>query len=278
MTGTQRQSRLVEPSTLRAQRRTQDGVQGANDIGDSVSELPSNSASELPSIQALQDSARIQDQVHNRYQELEQAAQEQGTVGSLIELLMNSNKISKDAKLKWPQEHVFVGRDRRRPTYEQLNECQWMLGFLKQRQNEKNELVRENMIKYVIDLLQDAIDFSWPAAKGAHYVLVHRLGEGSANWQDLKSVNEVRERYAKSSDSRNDSGKKFETIHDKNRAQMTVPCYKYQRNACPENHDHPHKNLLLSHICQNCFNNHNTLERHQKRNCPRFQANRSKNV
>ena len=72
------------------------------------------------------------------------------------------------------------------------------LGFLKQRQKETDYEVRENMIEYAIELLQDTVDFSWQVAKGAHFVLVHRIGDGSASWKDLDSVNKMRSRYSHS--------------------------------------------------------------------------------
>ena len=53
-----------------------------------------------------------------------------------------------------------LGRNRRRPTYEQLNECAWLLGFLRQRQIEKIEIMKENMLEYLVELLQDALDHS----------------------------------------------------------------------------------------------------------------------
>ena len=118
------------------------------------------------------------------------------------------------------------------------------------------------MISYVTELLQDAIDFSWPAAKGAHFVLVHRIADGQASYADLNSVHQVRERYTKNGN---------------NSSQATdlrpVPCFKFNKNGCSESKDHPHNNLLLRHICQNCFFNHSQSENHSKKHCPRQQRN-----
>ena len=55
---------------------------------------------------------------------------------------------------------MFLGPNRRRPTYEQRNECAWLLGFLRQRQIEKIEIMKENMLEYLVELLQDALDHS----------------------------------------------------------------------------------------------------------------------
>ena len=161
---------------------------------------------EFPSLQTLNSTARIQQQVQERYKELEDVSENsKGTLDSFIEYVVkNSEKKSKDAtKGMWPQDHVFVGTHRGKPTYEQLDECQWLLGFLRQRQVAKSMSIKENMIEYLIDLLQDAVDFSWPAAKGAHFVVNHRIINGLASWDDLSSVKKFRERFVKSTNSTN---------------------------------------------------------------------------
>lgn len=53
-----------------------------------------------------------------------------------------------------------------------------MLGLVTQREQEKNVVLKENMIEYLVELLQDTVDFGWPAAKGAHFVLTSRMKDG----------------------------------------------------------------------------------------------------
>ena len=74
-------------------------------------------------------------------------------------IIQNSETTKESSKLKWPQDHVYVGTRRTKPTYDQLDECKWFVGFLRQRQAETGQIIRENMIEYVIEPLQDAIDF-----------------------------------------------------------------------------------------------------------------------
>ena len=45
---------------------------------------------------------------------------------------------------------------------------------------------RENMLDYVINLLEDAQDFSWSSAKASHAVLLCRMEQG-----DVRSWNET---------------------------------------------------------------------------------------
>ena len=134
--------------------------------------------------------------------------------------------------------------------------------------------IRENMLDYLIEILQDAVDFSFSAAKGAHYVLVHRLGEGLANWRDIQSIHKVQERYAQTNCAKQKRNFKYE----QNRNLKPAPCFKYNRpQGCNEKSDHPFKNMLLRHMCQNCFDNFGSVEMHSKKNCPRFQTYQTKN-
>ena len=135
----------------------------------------------IPTFEVLQNSAQIQQKVQKRYQELENYTDtEQGniTLNTLVKLLQNKNEQTVKNKVKWPQDYVFVGEHRRKVTYEALDECQWVLGFLRDRQRQTDPLKRENMIAYLTEIMQDAVDFGFISAKGAHFVLVNQLIEG----------------------------------------------------------------------------------------------------
>ena len=231
---------------------------------------------DFPPLQTLHASATIQRQVQDRYKELEDASVNQkGTLENIIEYFTkNSEKKSKDAsKGMWPQDHVHVGIDRRKPTYDQLDECQWVLGFLRQRQIAKSSIVKENMIEYLIDVLQDAVDFSFPVAKGAHFVLTHRMIDGLVSWEDLDSVQKIRERYAKSTT----AGNKQQKVDTKKL--KPVPCFRYNRKSgCSESHDHAYQHLLLKHSCQSCYQNTGNFISHARQNCPRNLHHTSKNA
>ena len=144
----------------------------------------------IPTFNNLQRSEELNARVNKRYAELEQTdtnTQGMSELQSFLQLWQSKQKSEKN-KVKWPQDYVYVGPQRTKPTYERLNECQWFLGFLKDRQAQKDPNKRENMIAYCVDLMQDAVDFGWQSAKGAHFVLVNRLIEGSADWADLDGV------------------------------------------------------------------------------------------
>ena len=52
---------------------------------------------------------------------------------------------------------------------------------------------KENMLDYVINLLDDAYDFSWFSAKASHVVLLGRIEQGEIKiWNDTKKIDRIR--------------------------------------------------------------------------------------
>ena len=62
-------------------------------------------------------------------------------------------------KVKWPHEFVLSGQNKDSITY---NQDQWIAGFW------QTITIGEHMLDYVIDLPEDASDFSWALAKASH--------------------------------------------------------------------------------------------------------------
>ena len=128
----------------------------------------------------------------------------------------------------WPQDFVFVGIHRRWPSYDQLDECSWMLGFLRQYHVQKDASVQKNMLLYLVELLQDAVDFGWNSAKGAHFVLVNSMVDGLIQWKDLEGVQKLRERFCKSLS--NPSSQNY-TKFDKSKNLRQLPCFKFNKKG-----------------------------------------------
>ena len=129
-------------------------------------------------------------------------------------------------------------------------------------------LVKENMVEYLTELLQDACDYSWEAAKGAHSVLLHRMQDGVVAWDNLKDVNKIRKRYAHTASSQYGAGS------ERSRVTKVVPYFKYNKGSCTRGTDHKWQNMLLKHICQHCFSTFNKYEAHAKKDCLKAQKTR----
>ena len=90
-------------------------------------------------------------------------------------------------RVKWPHEFVLAGQNKDRVTYNQLSPIQWMAGFCRTIREESDMAVREHMLDYVNNLLDDANDFSWASAKASHAVLLCRMEQGEITvWSETE--------------------------------------------------------------------------------------------
>ena len=227
-----------------------------------------DNARPIPTLQTLRQDADIQQRVQHRFHELEQLQQpDTGNLDLLIDALVK--KKTEKQKIKWPQELAFVGTMRKRPSYEQLTICQWMLGFLRIQQEEKDSVVKDNMSQYLVELMQDACDFTWESAKGAHSVLLHRMTDGVLDWHNLDEIQKIRKRYAQTFGNQNQA--------DRIKQMKTVPCIKFNKGNCSKSHDHEWQNMLLKHMCHFCFTTTGQVQQHSKRDCWKAPKDVSKN-
>ena len=115
-------------------------------------------------------SKQIQTVVHQRLQELTRI-NEQG--------MFKSQRGGKDHVLvknqvPWPQNYV-KGTSKTRVTYDSLSTFQWMSSFCSIIREEKDIQIKNAMLDYMADIMEDAQDFGWPSAKGAHALILCRM-------------------------------------------------------------------------------------------------------
>ena len=60
-------------------------------------------------------------------------------------------------KVRWPHEFVLSGQNKDRIGYNQLSPVQWMVGFCQSIREESDTKIREHMLDYAIDLLDDLL-------------------------------------------------------------------------------------------------------------------------
>ena len=241
-----------------------DGQQG-------VSQASTTQQCVIPSMQALRNTADTHQRVNQRYQELEQATNfnEAGNLELLFDTLQKRVQKQEKLKVKWPQDLAFIGTHRRRPSYEKLTAMQWLLGFLRIREKEKDPLIKEHMIQYLTELTQDACDFSWEAAKGAHSVLLHRMADGVVDWTNIVEIQKIRQRYAQTNS--------VQHVQERQKINKTAPCIQFNKGQCSRPGDHEWKNLLLRHICQYCYTTFQKTESHSKKDCWKAAREQPKN-
>ena len=241
-----------------------DGQQGA-------SQASTTQQCVILSMQALRNAAETHQRVNQRYQELEQATnfKEAGNLELLFDTLQKRFQKQEKLKVKWPQDLAFIGTHRRRPSYEQLTAMQWLLAFLRIREEEKDPLIKEHMIQYLTELTQDACDFFWEATKGAHSVLLHRMADGVVDWTNIAEIQKIRQRYAQTNS--------VQHVQERQKINKTAPCIQFNKGQCSRPGDHEWKNLLLRHICQYCYTTFQKTESHSKKDCWKAAREQPKN-
>ena len=86
--------------------------------------------------------------------------------------------------VKWPQEFVLSGSTKERISYDQLTLPQWMAVFCHTMREETNQNLCDHMLNYLIDLMDDANDFSWSAPKASHAIFLCRMEQGEVTGYD----------------------------------------------------------------------------------------------
>ena len=249
------------------------GVTGGLPTGQQTQEL-----NIIPSIQALKSTAVNQELVQRRLQELQQQVIPQDTgkmtnfsASNQVNSLNNNSKKGKKDKVEvvWPQDCAFVGHLRARVTYEQLTQSQFVLGFLRSVQEEVNPYIRSNMVEYLTELFQNVCDFGWPAAKGAHLVVMSKMEDGLVTWADLKKVNKIRKTYVRTSGSSNNfTGEAYSQVSKKgSRKPSTMPCKEFQEGKCNKHQDHEVGLITHKHICAYCLYTLNRMYNHAENVC-----------
>ena len=130
----------------------------------------------IPPPSRLREEARIQEEVQSRLRHLADTAKPGMTKlksqkGGSVDVFVNH-------KVRWPHEFVLSCQNKDRVTYNQLSPVQWMAGFCRTIREESDITARDHMLDYVIDLLDDATDFSWASAKASHAVLLCCMEQG----------------------------------------------------------------------------------------------------
>ena len=190
-----------------------------------TSAAASNTASDsvIPSLDFLRASNTIQARVDDRIKEL-QAIHPQGKFKSQRG---GSDTYWCKKEVPWPQNHILSGTSKSRVTYDNLSMAQWVSGFCAIIKDENNVETKNNMLSYVVDLMEDCQDFGWQSAKGTHAVVLCHMEENKVNWDDTNKLDRLRRVHAQRTPNSNTSlGRKFKS-KDKG-----ISCRFYQKGTC----------------------------------------------
>ena len=157
----------------------------------------SSEDSDAPDLSYLRSNKRIQKRVDDRLAELEKNCESKGKSeklkskrgGGSVDVLV-------EKRVAWPHDVILGGQNRTRVTYDQLSLTQFAQGFIKNVLEEKSEKIREKMLMYFADLMEDATDFSWSNAKAANAVILCEMERGRLTWKDSDRLDRLRRAHA----------------------------------------------------------------------------------
>ena len=107
---------------------------------------------------------------------------------------------------------------------------QWVSEFAQIVREENDETVKNHMLDYLAELMEDSHDFGWQSAKGSHAVLLCRMEDNKIQWQDTHKIDRLRRVHAL---------RVAPTPQTKRTtAKDPLVCKFYQRGSCMQKGDH----------------------------------------
>ena len=131
----------------------------------------------LPSFEELKSDDKIQMELQKRLHQYDYTTRNE--VKSKNSDAFKSGRFRQGVQIvNWPQDYCTVVSGGRQPTYDDLNVNQWVQGIIQCAVEENNEVVRQNMLKHFVSLMQDCIELSFQTARhGSPWHDIARNGE-----------------------------------------------------------------------------------------------------
>ena len=128
-----------------------------------------------------------------------------------------------------------------------------MAGFCRIMKEENNFENKEYMLDYLIQLLEDANDFSWDAAKASHAVLLCRMEQGDVkNYMQVEKIDRIRRANAQKHVVGPSSNQSVRSQVQK--PNKLSPCLYFNKGSCTRTKTHETKGVTYKHVCSACSN------------------------
>ena len=75
--------------------------------------------------------------------------------------------------------------------YDNLTMSQLVSGFATIIRDESDLSVKNKMLEYLSDIMEDSHDFGWASVKGSHAVLLCKMEEGRITWEETNKIDRV---------------------------------------------------------------------------------------
>ena len=122
---------------------------------------------------------------------------------------------------------------------------QWVSGFAQIVREESDNIVKNHMLEYLAELMEDSHDFGWQSAKGSHAVLLCRMEDNKIQWQDTHKIDRLCRVHAQ----------RMAPTPQNKRINVKGPlvCKFYQKGGCMQIGDHENNGQMYLYVCQHCY-------------------------
>ena len=148
----------------------------------------------LPSFEELKSDDKIQMELQKRLHQYNYTSRNEakGKLSDAFKSGIFRPGVHKVKKLvNWPQDYCTVASGGRQPTYDDLNVNQWVQGIIQCAVEENNEVVKQNMLKHFVSLMQDCIKLSFPTARRAHGMIFQEMEKGNVDLTQTEKLKKI---------------------------------------------------------------------------------------
>ena len=108
------------------------------------------------------------------------------------------------------------------------------------------------MLDYVIDLLDDATDFSWASAKASHTVLLCHMEQGEIkSWLETEKIDRVGQAHTQRQSTSQNSSQRTQNILLLKLPLVYIITKVFVHVRRPRSHET--KGVLYKHVCASCW-------------------------
>ena len=133
------------------------------------------------------------------------------------------------------------------------------------------------MLDHLVELMEDAHDFSWSGSKAAHAVILSRMEDAKIEWEDTNKMERIRRKNQRLEPSKST---KFQNsfVQQKFTPQQLANaplCEYFNKSSCRYDEHHETRGVIYRHLCATCFAFNKEAD-HSAKDCTEFKT-KSKN-
>ena len=172
---------------------------------------------------------------------------------------------------RWQNESCPVGAGRKRPAFDDLTMGQFVIGFLNNIMDTQHQDLSRHMMVELNETIKLTENWSWPIARGAFALSMHKIEEGSLVWSNSRQLANNHLTYSQSavfSGSVTMSPRPGTPAQNSGSSKRIV-CKWLNEGSCPHSNDHRDAAgvTMFRHIYMYYFRNLKRNNAHNELDC-----------